>query len=81
MFGQLNINDSIIQIQPLVGPNAHWFHSDHNQCAALFCIGEQRGFISLSRSVMNGLVNVMWKYRCGAPAGVFVESLVASSRV
>ena len=30
---------------------------------------------------MNGIVNVLWKYCCGEPAGVFVESPVASNRV
>ena len=70
MFGQFNKNDSIILIQSF--GNVHWFHSDHSQFAALFCIGETRGFISLSRSVVNGIVNVLWKNCCGVPAGSVV---------
>ena len=53
--------------------NVHWFHSGHNQCAALLYIREKRGFISLSRSVMNEIVNVLWKYCCGVAAGVFAR--------
>ena len=42
---------------------------------------KQASFHFNSRSVMNGVVNVLWKYCCGVPTGVFVESPVASNRV
>ena len=74
MFGQFNKNYSIILIQSLVMV-IHWFHSGHIQFAALFYIGEKVGFISLSRSVMNAIVNdVLWKYCYGVEAGVFARS-------
>ena len=59
IFVQFNKNNSraIILIQLIIG-NVHWVHSGHNHFAALFCIGEKRDFILLSRSVMNGIVNV-----------------------
>ena len=65
IVGQFHKNDSIIPTK--------LFHSGHNQFTALFCIGEKRGFISLSRSVMNGIVNVMWKYCCGVAARVLAR--------
>ena len=37
------------------------------------CIREKRDFISLSRSVMNEIVNILWKYCCGVAAGVFAR--------
>ena len=36
--------------------NVQWFNSGHKQCVALSCIREKRGFVSLSRSVMNEIV-------------------------
>ena len=71
MFGQFNKNDSIILIQSLV----MFMCSIQTITNVLLfsAIGEKTGFISLSRSVMNGIVNVLWKYYCCLPAGVFVE--------
>ena len=41
MFGQFNKNDSRPYYPNSIIGNVHWFHSDHNQFADLFCIGKK----------------------------------------
>ena len=41
---------------------------------------KERGFISLSRSVINGIVNVLWKYCWGVAARVFARYSCRHSR-
>ena len=73
-FGQLNKNDSVIQIQSFV----MFIGSIQVITDALLFYAfasEKRVFISLSRSVMNEIVkfNVLWKYCCGVAAGVLAR--------
>ena len=67
MFGQLNKNDSIILIQSLV----MFIGSIQiiNNLLLFSALVKQRGLISLSRSVMNGIINVLWKYCCRVNVG------------
>ena len=67
-FGQFDKNDSVrvIQIQSLV-----MFIGSIQ--VITFMHLRKRGSISLSRSVMNEIVNVLLKYCCGVAAGVFAR--------